>query len=351
MKLGKIPSRRQSAFRRESALPGLKLLIVFVVLSFVMMTVYAREGSKGPLHAARGFVATLTAPVNKVGATIVRPVTGLGNIYRNATADEETLTELKEQNMQLRSAVERLEEYKQQSQRLEELLDIKNTYDLTSTAARVIGGSTDDWSRSIEIDKGSNEGIGINMPVLNSYGLIGQVVKVGNASATVKLITDENSGVAATIQSNRAQGIVRGAPDGSLKLDFITSDVEVKKGDVVITSGMGGVFPKGLPIGEVTTATKSPASLYYDITVKPPLSVSSSEEVLVITQLNDPEHQPIAAVKKSGTVEEEMAPLTPDGDKKSEGAGAGTAEGEGAAAEGENAEGASGEHQGTEGGQ
>lgn len=292
----KKPRRK---FQRGLALSGLRLLLVFVVLSFVFMTVYAREGQTGPIHSIKSGMSNIVRPIQGVGSALSSPFRGIPNIAKNATADQKTLTELQKENVQLKNQIIQNEESKNELARLQALLDLKSTYALQSKSARVVGGSSDAWNRTLIINKGLKDGLSLNMPVLNSYGLIGQISEISNSSATVRLITDEQSGVSAMIQSSRAQGIISGNPDGSLRLDFLTADSTVVRGDVVLTSGLGGTYPQGLPIGEVSSVNRNSNALYYNIQVKIPYDIKSVEEVLVITKLNDSANQPIAGIKNS----------------------------------------------------
>ena len=123
------------------------------------------------------------------------------------------------------------------------------------------------------------------MPVCNSNGVIGQIVECALNVSTVLLVNDETSGVSAMIQSSRAQGMLQGQPDGSLRLNYVPADAVVEVGDIVITSGIGGVFPKGLPLGTVSSVDKSANDVYYTITVRSQASAENNEEVLVITSL------------------------------------------------------------------
>ena len=160
----------------------------------------------------------------------------------NLTASQETLSELREQNAELTAQVAELSESKKTSERLESLLNLQSTYSLTSTAARIIGNSSDAWSRAVTIDKGTAAGFSCGMAVCNSGGVIGQIVEVSATTSTVQLITDEGSGVSAMIQSTRAQGMLQGQPDGSLRLSYVSTESDVKVGDIVKTT----VFVKDL---------------------------------------------------------------------------------------------------------
>lgn len=262
-------------------------MIAFCVLSVLLLTFYIREGEAGPIHAVRSGVVTVTSPVRYVGSVVASPFNALGNVFSNLTASQETLSDLKQQNAELTGQVAQLAEAKETAERLEGLLGLQSTYNLQSTAARIIGGSSDAWSQTVTIDKGSLDGFEIGMPVCNAYGVIGQITEVALSSSTVLLINDETSGVSAMVQSSRAQGMLRGQADGSLRLEYVSTDYDVQVGDIVITSGLGGVFPKGLPLGTVSSVERRDNDVYYDIVVRTSASTENNEEVLVITALSD----------------------------------------------------------------
>ena len=256
------------------------------MLSVLLLTFYIREGDTGPIHAVRSGVVTVTSPLKMAGSVIAPPFNALGNIFSNLTASQETLSDLRDQNAELTAKVAELSEAQETATRLEALVGLQSTYNLQSTAARIIGGSSDAWTQTVTIDKGSADGFTVGMPVCNAYGVIGQITECALNVSTVLLINDETSGVAAMIQSSRAQGMLRGQADGSLRLEYVPADAEVKVGDIVITSGIGGVFPKGLPLGTVTSVEKSDNDVYYTISVRTQSSTENNEEVLVITSLN-----------------------------------------------------------------
>lgn len=270
--------------RRQST--GLRPVIVLCVISILLLTFYIREGKSGPIHGVRSVVTTITSPVRYAGSVVASPFNALGNVFSNLTASQETLSDLKAQNEELTAQVAELSEAQETASRLESLLGLQSTYNLESTAARIIGESSDAWSRTVTIDKGSADGFAINMPVCNSAGVIGQIIEVSANTSTVRLITDENSGVSAMVQSTRAQGILQGQPDGTLRLEYVTTDADVQEGDIIVTSGIGGVYPKGLPLGTVSTVVREENATYYTITVTPASSdTENNEEVLVITSL------------------------------------------------------------------
>lgn len=262
-------------------------MIVLCVISLLLLTFYLREGDTGPIHALRGGVMTVTSPVRILGSAVAAPFGALGNIAQNATASSETLSELKKRNEELTAQVAELSEAQETAERLEKLVGLKSTYSLESTAARIIGSTGDAWTDSVIIDKGSASGFEVGMPVCSSGGVIGQIIEVSANTSTVRLITDDQSGVSAMIQGSRAQGVLQGQADGTLRLEYVVSDAEVATGDIVITSGIGGMFPKGLPLGTVASIDRAPNAVYYTIVVRAASSAESNEEVLVITSVSE----------------------------------------------------------------
>ena len=244
-------------------------------------------GDEGPLGAARGAFQTVTSPVRYLGATVAAPFRGIGNVVTNLTADQQTLSELRAENDELRARNVELEEAAQTAERLQGLLDLQDANDLQSTAARIISGASDSWSTTVTIDKGTSSGVTAGMPVTASSGVVGQVIDSGATTSTVRMLTDENSSISAMIQSSRVQGMLTGSVTGQLNLTLIGTEQEVNVGDVVVTSGLGGVFPKGLPLGEVTSVESAPGALFLDIVVEPFSHAENYEEVLVITSLTE----------------------------------------------------------------
>ena len=147
------PQRPALANSRQAS--GGRALIACAVISLVLFTVSSRMGDEGPLGAARGAFQTVTSPIRYIGATVSAPLRGLGNVFTNLTADQATLSELQAENDELRARVVELEEDAQSAERLQGLLDLRDTNNLQSTAARIISGASDSWSSTVTIDKGT----------------------------------------------------------------------------------------------------------------------------------------------------------------------------------------------------
>ncbi len=268
--------------------PKLTTLVIFVVLSVLLMTVWFREGDTGPLHRVQAATHAIAAPFSSVGEVVTRPVRGLFAWAGDLGVSRSELEELRSQNESLRKRVSELEEARLENERLRALVDAAASQESSSVVARVIGRPTNPWEDTITIGSGTSSGIAAGMPVVGPEGLLGQTVDVSTSSARVRLITDQRSGVAAMIQRTRAEGVLKGSIDGRLTLDFVSRETTVRAGDVVITSGMGGVYPKGLVIGEVERVDRSVNALYQDILVNGTARVASLEEVLVLTSGSEP---------------------------------------------------------------
>ncbi|MDA8234547.1 MAG: rod shape-determining protein MreC [Clostridia bacterium] len=202
--------------------------------------------------------------------------------------DENAL--LKKQVQDLRERVNQLEEMQMENLRLREALNYRdgNKSEMHLEGASVIAREPRNWFRSIIINKGSSDGIAKNMPVVTSQGLVGHVTAVSANTSSVLLILDNTSAVGSLvmIQMNRIPGVLEGYDrSGYLKLKYLNRDAKVRKNQKVITSGMGGIFPKGLPIGKVVDINFASDGLQKYAIVKPFVDFDRLEEVFVIKQV------------------------------------------------------------------
>jgi rod shape-determining protein MreC len=203
--------------------------------------------------------------------------------------------QLKQQIEQMRLEQVRLNEDAAQAHRLQSLLAFKEQYVAKTMPAQVIGSSGSDLSRSVYIDKGSNEGIAPDMPVITAGGIVGKVLRVYPSTSLVLMVNDQSSGVGVLLEKSRLQGVLHGTPDGELVVDRVMSDEQVSPGDTVLSSGGDQIFPKGLPVGTVSEVRPG-KELFLRIKVKSAADLSRLEEVLVVT-----EKQQAAPVAEGGT--------------------------------------------------
>jgi rod shape-determining protein MreC len=268
------------------------LLVVLVIASLLTTTLWYREGVDGPIHVLRRGVIAASEPFLIVGTWVSAPFRAVGTWASGASVDRTAYDELQTQNLELKQRLAALEEAKQENERIRALVDFAKTQDLKSIGARVIGRPTDSWGGTIVVDRGTSKGVKIGDPVIAAGGLVGQVVEVSPLASKVRLITDPNSGVAVIVQRTRANGVVRGSLDGSLHLDFVDKAKKPIRGDVVVTSGLGGVYPKDIVVGEVTDVSSPQADLYPEVAVASRVAIERIEEVLVLLDPQPPASTP-----------------------------------------------------------
>jgi len=205
--------------------------------------------------------------------------------------------ELKQEIQQMKLEQARMSQDAEQGRRLQALLSFKEQFVSQTMAAQVIGWSGSEQSRSIYIDKGAREGIKPDMAVITKDGIVGKVLQVYGTNplersvSQVLLIDDQTSGVGAILEKARLQGILRGTPSGDVVLEKVMSDETVPVGELVLTSGGDGIFPKGLPVGKVTKVSVG-SDLFLNIRVRPAANLSRLEEVLVVTKIDERQAEP-----------------------------------------------------------
>jgi len=238
----------------------------------------------------------LKQPWNPVEQLIVEITTPFQRLIRqaiNATSDFWTnylyLVDVRSENEWLKREIDSLRRENSQNRellathdRLRRLLQFKEVVQRPVIAAQVIGLDPTGWFQSIMIDKGKNAGIRLDMPVVNALGVVGRIVSVSNNYAKVLLIIDQNSAVDCLTQRSRDRGMVKGTSGEVCKMDYMAKTSDAVGGDLVITSGLGGIFPKGLPVGRVSSVKEGDDKLFKDIDVVPSVDFSKLEEVLVI---------------------------------------------------------------------
>ncbi len=258
---------------------------------------------------------------------------GIGGLWRNYIYLRGVRQEnraLKDEIEQLRLEQVRLHDDAEQARRLQALLGFKEQYIAKTVAAQVIGSSGSEQSRSIYIDRGSDNGIDKDMPVITADGVVGKVLRVFRSTSQILLINDQTSGVGTILEKSRLQGVLRGTPAGEVVLEKVMSDEQVQPGDKVLTSGGDQIFPKGLPVGVVMKVSPGP-ELFLNIRVRPAANLGKLEEVLVITQ----QEQKPPSVAETGRVRAvdilaQRLPSVPD--KAAEDTGKSPASGTGSAA-------------------
>ncbi|MEJ2698409.1 MAG: rod shape-determining protein MreC [Desulfuromonadales bacterium] len=231
-------------------------------------------------------VLLITAPLQRGVDRAWDLFSGWWNDYLWLVDTKQENLRLRAENRQLRAELDGVEEIRLANERLQRLLDFRQGIDLPALPAQVIGEDASSWFRSVVIDKGTSDGVREGMPVVAAEGAVGRVIKTAASSSRVLLVTDASSAVASLVQRNRTRGVCRGQGD-TLSLEFASRRSDIDVGDRIITSGTGGVFPKGLFLGKVSQVSKDGFGLFQNVVVTPSVDFSRLEEVLVL--LKDPQ--------------------------------------------------------------
>jgi rod shape-determining protein MreC len=189
--------------------------------------------------------------------------------------------QLKQQLGELRVRMQEERSLAQQSQSLQKLLDLKTGTSLSTTGASVIAGGASPEFRTMTIDKGTSEGVHPNMAVIAPAGMVGRVIQPSARASKVQLLIDRNAAAGALIERTRAQGVVIGTGTDELRMDYVAGSADVKTGDVVVTSGIDGIYPKGFVIGQIQSVRRG-AGEYSAIVIRPAVDFTTLETVLIV---------------------------------------------------------------------
>jgi len=249
--------------------------------------IIASTNRKGKSEWAEEALVFILYPFQKTSSSI-GGATGdfVGGITRYSQIYQEN-KRLRAENSRLMEENNKLREDSVATERLRRLLGFRETTRGEMLPAQVIGKDSSNWFRAIVIDKGSGDGIEANMVVASYGALVGRVAKATYGASKVILITDPTSKVGALVQRSRVGGIAEGGSGDFTNLRYLPRDADIKAGDLVVSSGLGGIFPKGLIIGRVIEVRKENAyGLFREATVAPATDFSRLEEVFVIKNPN-----------------------------------------------------------------
>ncbi len=255
-----------------------KNLIYLCLLFIPFLVFFFRSDALVPLKFT--FVRVLSAPIEIISIPFyeVKKI-----LYYHRTFNE--YQRLRKEVNILKARLVGLDELAAENLRLEQLLTFKRNLVYSSVTASVIGRDPSGWSSSMIIDRGKDDGIRQGMPVINAMGVIGKVAEVSAENAKVVLLTDPQFSVAALVQGSREIGLVTGSLQGEIcRMRFISPDAQINVGDKVITSKLSTSFPEGLLIGEIVRIIGNPQEPSIECIIKPSVTLSQVEEVLVIVQ-------------------------------------------------------------------
>jgi len=260
---------------RTPLLLALTLLLVFTVLSLSLK-------SSPALRKAQGLVVSMTAPGLEGLEYVGRSAKQLWLGYFYLVGVRRQNAELQRQLEEFKQREVHFQEAEQALTRLETLLDLKRQVALPVIGARVIAYDPTLWSRAAIINQGKAQGVKEGLPVLAPQGIVGRIVGIYPEYAKVMLIVDRKSSADAMVQRTRIRGMLKGKGGNRCSLEFVPKNADVQVGDLVLASGLVGLYPKGLVFGKVTAANKKNPGVFQEIEVSPNVDLSTLEEVLVV---------------------------------------------------------------------
>lgn len=271
---------KNATFAKKYRLFLLALVLLFI--SFLMISSTTGQPFGIPLFPS--FFMEILSPFQRVYYGTVRTIRDLVQNYI-------FLVHLREENETLRRLVVELErknaglaEMAIANERLRRFLNFKEEIPKPTLPAELIGEDASNWFRTITINKGSVDGVHRGMVVVAAAGLVGHVINTSRDVSKVLLITDYNSSVDAICQDSRARGIVQGKGGDLCDLNYVSRREDVSVANLIITSGLGGRFPKGLVVGTVTAVEKKPYGVFQKVEVTPAVNFRKLEEVFVILE-------------------------------------------------------------------
>jgi len=288
------------------------VLVAALFLQLVLLAFQIKRDKDIPL--LRIWAVGAVTPVEKLVSSGLRGVYEVWHNYADLRQARQESQGLLEEVSRLKLERHRLLEEAAEARRLRALVQFRDLTPSVTVAARVIGSSASETSRVLFLDKGSESGVRPNMAVITPDGIVGKVHRVFRGSAQVLVITDPDSGVGAELgallQASRVHGALRGYGGFFCQLRYIANDEKVEPGDLVVTSGEDRIYPRGLPIGVVTSAKNGP--VFKEIMVQPFARLNRLEEVLVVTRGADQEvparPEPAPAVAETTPAEPPRAP-------------------------------------------
>lgn len=276
---------------------GTLRLIFYLALALVLMVLDHRNGWLWRLRYA---AATVVEPIYKLAGL---PAAGVRTMSV-AFADRQRLTEqnqrLREDLLLANAKLNRMASVAEQNQRLRQLLDTQHSLELNVQLARVIGVDLGAYSYRMTLNLGARDGVTPGQPVIDAHGVIGQVKDVLPTTSVVMLVTDPAHAIPVVIERSGLRTVAFGSRDGDqLTLPNIPLAADVRPGDHLLTSGLGGRFPPGFPVGDVTSVAPSATGMFQTAQAKPAADINRSEDVLLLHDQAEPDGPP-APVKPMG---------------------------------------------------
>ena len=267
-------------------------LLLLILLTFNLGLMSSRIKNASERSLLEDGILSLGSPFLKAAGGVGQGVSGTWHAYVGLRGVELENRRLREQMDALILQSHEAAEARQELERLRTLLDLRAGIPFESVPARVIARGVDGGARVVTLDRGTGAGVRINQPVITPRGVVGRIIDAAGGASKVQTILDPNAGVAGLIQRTRVQGMIVGDGDRGCRMEYVSELANVEVGDVVVTSGLDQIYPKGYTLG-VIAAIGEGEGLTKIIEIRPEVDFRRLEEVLVLLK-------PIGPPEKSG---------------------------------------------------
>ncbi|MEZ4818387.1 MAG: rod shape-determining protein MreC [Bdellovibrionota bacterium] len=259
-----------------------RLLLVFLVIYFLMQFIALGFSKKDNPAFHEKLIVGITAPMQWLVYSTYKSIHDVIAGYIFLVRLKKENFELKHQVSILRDDLVRMKEIEYENHRLKKIFNIKPDPSYRRIVAQRVAYGSSRFEQTVRVQKGRKHGVNKGYPVLNSDGIIGQVVEVYHGYSDILLVTDPTHSIDVIIQRSRDNGMLKGSAYNQLQFQFLSKESDVFEGDVVISSGLDGIYPKGFPIGKVSAVGVRGTGLFLDATVKPFVDFKDIEEVVIL---------------------------------------------------------------------
>jgi rod shape-determining protein MreC len=257
------------------------LLAAVVVVCLALLTAQTRGTGLG---APGDLVSLVFKPVQVLLVKLHRGALSIWTEYVEWKSARWDNARLRADNERLRVEALAVEETRQENGRLRRLLELRQQLPIATLSGEVIAREGGGWVRSLTVNRGRGDGVFILAPVIVPQGLVGRVIRVRAGASVVQLLNDPVSSVGALVQRTRTEGLVEGDAGGHIRFKFMARDGGgIAAGDLLVTSGAGSVFPRGLPIGRVRSVEDKGSALFHFAVLEPVVDFGRLQEVLLVT--------------------------------------------------------------------
>lgn len=261
-------------------------LTFFVSLAILLMVLDARFRYA---ESVRQVVALAAYPIQRVAMAPVDLFLGVANYFSTTTTLREENTALKTKALRAAPDLLQLEALKEENSQLRRLLEAQERLPRKAVFAEILYAARDPFSRKVVIDKGAQSGIAAGQPVIDDVGVIGQVTRVYLLMSEVTLLSDKDQAIPLQVLRNGLRAVAYGGAEGGmLDLRFMAANADIKNGDTLVTSGIDGTYPPGLPVATVARIERDAAYAFAKITLAPTAGTDRYRQVLVLSNIDKP---------------------------------------------------------------